>query len=171
MMCPACGGATKVEQTIPANKRTDGRHYRIRRCADPECNATHSTLECMYSGDQDAVDPTPPSGAAATAPDPVRPRARKAVAIPTAAGPAPVYDLEGGLELGLPSAVECIIDAVRPGTSPDRTKIDVCKWLIEDRRRWRIQMAEQANRAGETPADPAMAQLANILRLVPDEAV
>jgi len=72
----------------------------------------------------------------------------------------------------LPAAVECIIDAVRPGTSPDKVKIDAAKWLVDDRRKWRIQMAEQANRSGEVPSDPAMAQLANILRLVPDaEAV
>ena len=92
-------------------------------------------------------------------------------AIPIAAPAPTMYDLEGELEKGLPLAVECILDAVKPKTSPDKVKLDAAKWLIDDRRRWRIQTAEQANRAGEVPADPAMAQLAGILRLVPDQEV
>jgi hypothetical protein len=84
-----------------------------------------------------------------------------------------MYDLEGNLERGLAPAVEYVIDAVQPGTHPDKVKLDAAKWLIEDRRRWRIATAEQAARGGtEVPADPALAQLTNILRLVPDpEAV
>jgi hypothetical protein len=90
------------------------------------------------------------------------------VAIP-AMDPGAPFDLEGELEKGLPLAVEVMVDAVRAGTTPDKSKIDAAKWLIDDRRKWRIAMAEQSNRSGETSEDPAVAQLANILRLVGDE--
>ena len=162
MMCPACSGPTTAIQTIPADKRKDGRVYRLRRCRDSKCGATCTTLEGLHSEvkaqDQEEEAKRPPP-----APPP---------AIPTATPNAPLYDLEGELEKGLPHAVECIIDAVKPGTTPDKVKIDAAKWLLDDRRKWRVAMAEQANRMNEVPNDPAMAQLANILRLVPDaEAV
>lgn len=81
----------------------------------------------------------------------------------------PLFDLESALERGVQDAVECVIESVKPGTPCDRTKIDLAKWLIEDRRRWRIGIAEHAALTGQTPADPAVAQLAHILSLVPDE--
>lgn len=154
MLCPACSGPTTTVQTIPAEKRHDGRVYRYRRCRDPQCNVTHSTLEILHSEAKGSIAP----------PSQHSPKA----AIP-AANPSALYDLEGELEKGLPLAVEVILDAVRPGTSPDRVKLDAARWLLDDRRKWRIAMAEQANRAGEVPEDPAMAQLAGILRLVPDQ--
>jgi hypothetical protein len=154
MKCPACQGPTSAVQTIPAEKRQDGRVYRVRKCRSSDCGVTHSTLEILHSEAKGGIAPyTPPS------PPPK-------AAIPTA-NPSPVlYDLEGELEKSLPLAVEVLADAVRPGTSPDKVKVDVAKWLLDDRRKWRIAMAEQSNLSGETPEDPAVAQLANILRLV-----
>lgn len=162
MKCPACQGPTTAVQTIPAERRTDERVYRLRKCRDPKCGATCTTLEAFHSEvmAEEAAGHRPPLRAA---PQP---------AIPLATPTTTLYDLEGNLERGLPHAVEYVIDAVLPGTSPDRVKLDAARWLIDDRRRWRVQTAEQANRAGEVPNDPALAQLANVLRLVPDpEAV
>jgi hypothetical protein len=164
MQCPACSGPTKAIQTHPARNRSDGRVYRLRRCVDSACNTTCSTLEAFHH-EVVAESLVAKEAEAAARRQPPAP------AIPIAAPAPTMYDLEGELEKGLPLAVECILDAVKPKTSPDKVKLDAAKWLIDDRRRWRIQTAEQANRAGEVPADPAMAQLAGILRLVPDQEV
>ena len=80
----------------------------------------------------------------------------------------PLFDLESGLEQGVQDAVTCIVESVKPGTPTDKTKIELARWLVEDRRKWRIGIAEHAAATGQEPADPAVAQLANILRLVPD---
>jgi hypothetical protein len=156
MKCPACGSPTTAVQTIPSDKRKDGRTYRARRCRNELCGKTCSTLEGLHSevkasGDHDLPGPR-----------------RVPVAIP-AMDPGAPFDLEGELEKGLPLAVDVMVDAVRPGTTPDRAKIDAAKWLIDDRRKWRIAMADQCNASGQEPTDPAVAQLANILRLVPDQ--
>ncbi len=160
MQCPACGSHdSEVVQSICAKRRSDGRTYRNRRCHT--CGSSYTTYEVhRFALDADKAAREADSRTAAPPPK---------VAIPTANPTPQLYDLEDELEKGLPAAVECIIDAVRPGTSPDKVKIDAAKWLVDDRRKWRIQMAEQANRSGEVPSDPAMAQLANILRLVPDQ--
>jgi len=161
MKCPACQGPTSAVQTIPAERRNDGRVYRVRKCRDPECGATCSTLEDFHRAvvaEEQAMKEAEQAGR----------RPRPQPAIPIATPPPVMYDLEGELEKGLPQAVDYIIHAVKPGTTPDKVKLDAAKWLIDDRRRWRIQTAEQANRAGETPNDPALAQLASVLRLVPD---
>lgn len=161
MRCPTCQGRTTTVQTIPAERRADGRVYRSRRCRD--CESRCTTLEVLFTEvkeDESAVEQAEQAAR----------RGHSSPAIPIASPPASLYDLEGELEAGLPRAVECIIDAVSPGTTPDKVKVDAAKWLISDRRQWRIQSAEQANRAGEVPNDPAMAQLASILRLVPDQA-
>jgi hypothetical protein len=81
----------------------------------------------------------------------------------------PLYDLETALESAVQDAVACLVDALKPGTVPDRTKVDLARWMVEDRRKWRIGIAEHAAATGQEPADPAVAQLANILRLVGDE--
>jgi hypothetical protein len=154
MKCPACSGPTTAVQTIPAEKRSDGRVYRYRRCRDALCGSVCTTLEVLHhevKEEKFLASPTPTTTQAA---------------IPTVVKNPILYDLEGELEKGLPHAVEYIIDAVKPGTTPDKVKLDAAKWLLDDRRRWRIAMAEQSNRAGEDLADPAMAQLAGILRLV-----
>ena len=154
MRCPACLGPTKIVVTVPAEKRSDGRVYRHRRCQDSACDAKCSTLEVLRRevGEEEVEQE-----------EAVR-KARK-VAIPSIAPPT-MYDVEGELEKGLPLAVEVIVDAVRPGTTPDRTKFDAARWLLDDRRKWRIAMAEQANRSGVESEDPAVAQLSNVLRLV-----
>lgn len=157
MQCPNCSSLrTKPTRTIPSRQRRDGRVYRYRECH--ECKTPFSTLEVWHT---EAKEQDREKKEAAKCP---------VVAIPMAAPASNLYDLEGELEQGLPHAVECIITAISPKTkNPDRVKVDAAKWLIEDRRKWRIQSAAQANSAGQTPEDPAMAQLASILRLVPDE--
>ena len=156
MRCPACTGPTVPQQTVPAERRSDGRVYRVRRCRDPQCGVRCTTLETYHS---EVMAEDQAQGR--------RPRPQPAIPI---ASPAPMFDLAGERVRGLPPAVSYILDAVRPGTTPDKIKLDAAKWLVDDRRRWRIQAAADANRAGTTPADPAMAQLAQILQLLPDEA-
>jgi hypothetical protein len=157
MKCPACGSPTTAVQTIPAERRHDSRTYRARKCRNELCGKTCSTLELLHADVKMA-------GGERELPGP-----RKVpVAIP-AMDPGAPFDLEGELEKGLPLAVDVMVDAVRPGTTPDKAKIDAAKWLIDDRRKWRIAMAEQSNHSGQESADPAVAQLANILRLVGDE--
>ena len=166
MRCPTCGGKTKPTTTAAAQTRADGRVYRVRTCQEPGCGAHCSTLESYVrqeQADKAAQWQVPPGAAPAT-------QWGVPVAIPTAGG-GTLYDLEGGLEKGLQMAVDCIIDAVDVSKpAPDKGRIDAAKWLIDDRRKWRVQMAAQAVRDDTTPTDPAMAQLTQILKLLPDEA-
>jgi hypothetical protein len=78
----------------------------------------------------------------------------------------PLFDLESALETAVQDAVECLVESVKPGTPTDKVKIELARWMVEDRRRWRIGIAEHAAATGQEPADPAVAQLANVLRLV-----
>lgn len=164
MKCPACGGKTRTQQTIPAENRNDGRVYRTRKCLEEGCGTLSSTLEIYHSERNLVLMEGAAQPAAPTAPVPV-------VAIPMAAPGTCLFDLEGGLEKGLKQAVACIVDAVdTTKPAPDKVRVDAAKWLIEDRRKWRIATAQQLNQAGTTPADPAMAELTGILRLLPLEA-
>jgi hypothetical protein len=78
----------------------------------------------------------------------------------------PLFDLESALEQCVQDAVRCLAESVKPGTTPDRVKVELAKWMVEDRRQWRIGIAEHAAKTGQEPTDPAVAQLATILRLV-----
>jgi hypothetical protein len=89
----------------------------------------------------------------------------KGSAVPQAVA-SPLFDLESALETAVQDAVKCLVEAVKPGTVPDRTKVELAKWMVEDRRQWRIGIAEHAAATGQEPADPAIAQLATILKLV-----
>jgi hypothetical protein len=89
----------------------------------------------------------------------------KAATVPQAMS-TPLFDLESALETAVQDAVTCIVEALKPSTSVDKVKVELARWMVEDRRKWRIGIAEHAAATGQEPADPAVAQLANILRLV-----
>jgi hypothetical protein len=89
----------------------------------------------------------------------------KAQTVPQAMS-TPLFDLESALETAVQDAVRCLVEAVKPGTPTDKVKVELAKWMVEDRRQWRIGIAEHAAATGQTPADPAVAQLATILKLV-----
>jgi hypothetical protein len=78
----------------------------------------------------------------------------------------PLFDLESALETAVQDAVACLVEAVKPGTPTDRVKVELAKWMVEDRRQWRVGIAEQAAATGQVPTDAAVAQLAEILKLV-----
>lgn len=78
----------------------------------------------------------------------------------------PLFDLESALETAVQDAVACLVEAVKPGTPTDRVKVELAKWMVEDRRQWRIGIAEHAAATGQVPTDAAVAQLAEILKLV-----
>jgi hypothetical protein len=66
----------------------------------------------------------------------------------------PLFDLESALETAVQDAVACLVEAVKPGTPTDRVKVELAKWMVEDRSQWRIGIAEHAAATGQTPADP-----------------
>ena len=70
----------------------------------------------------------------------------------------------------LPEALSTISNALKLPESPDKVRVDLAKWVVDDRRKWRVQLAEQNARAGISSEDSSIAQLTNILRLIPDEA-
>ena len=78
----------------------------------------------------------------------------------------PLFDLESALETAVQDAVASLVESVKPGTPTDRVKVELAKWMVEDRRQWRIGIAEHAAKTGQEPTDPAVAQLATILKLV-----
>jgi len=140
MKCPVCShGVARVKET----REVGGNLRRRRECVS--CGHLWTTLEVA----KELVE------------------TKSACTLPQAIS-SPLFDLESALEKGVQDAVECVIEAIKPGSPCDRTKIDLAKWLIEDRRKWRIGIAEHAALTGQTPADPAVAQLAHILSLVPD---
>lgn len=139
--CPKCSHTdVKVLETRDA---PDHRVQRRRQCSAPECGHRWTTLEVF----RDLVEVSKPQ------------------TLPQALA-TPLFDLESALEQCVQDAVTCIRDSIAPGASVDKGKVDLAKWLVEDRRKWRIGIAEQAALSGETPEDPAVAQLASILRLV-----
>ena len=141
--CPNCSGEdVRVLETRDA---AEDRTKRRRQCA---CGHRWTTLEVLA----EVVEVTKPQ----TVPQ---------------AMTTPLFDLESALETAVQDAVECLVESVKPGTSTDKTKVELAKWMVEDRRKWRVGIAEHAAATGQEPADPAVAQLANILRLVPDQEV
>jgi hypothetical protein len=140
--CPNCGGEdVRVLETRDA---ADDRIKRRRQCGP--CGHRWTTLEILSEHVEVSKPQTLPQ-----------------------AMTTPLFDLESALETAVQDAVECLVESVKPGTPTDKVKIELARWMVEDRRRWRIGIAEHAAATGQEPADPAIAQLANILRLVGDE--
>jgi hypothetical protein len=79
-----------------------------------------------------------------------------------------MLDLETEMESILPDAVEALRECVRL-KEPSRARVEAAWRVISDRREYRVRLAQQANITGDTPNDPRIAELAGILRLVPDQ--
>lgn len=141
--CPSCNSAEDA-RVLETRDAEGGRISRRRQCK--ACGERWSTIEML----REEVEVSKPC----TLPQ----------AIST-----PLFDLESALETAVQDAVACLVEAVKPGTPTDKVKVELARWLVEDRRKWRIGIAEHAAATGQEPADPAVAQLANILRLVGDE--
>ena len=155
MNCPKCD--TKRAPTVvtqPADKRDDGRVCRRRECK--KCGHVFMSLELLLtdvrSMEQQALN-SASSGSVVTP-------------LPTQAT-QPLVDIENELEGLLAPSLNAIKDALK-ADSADRTKVDLARWLVADRREYRKALAEAANTTGTEHADPAVQQLANILALVPD---
>jgi len=166
MNCPKCGSPAPAKQTIPADRRPDGLPYRFRRCSSEQCGTTFTTREitgealAKYQAGEAALA-TPPTPAQAAAQSP----------LPT---PAPVgaqlIDLESEMEKLLPEALTALRESVKE-KEPSRARCEIAWKIVSDRREYRRALAAPSPH-GDPPEggaqDPAMAQLANILRLVPD---
>jgi hypothetical protein len=138
LQCPSCKSPkTRVTDTREQEDRT----LRRRRCV--ACAHRWVTLEVA----RDSVETSKPQ------------------TVPQAMS-TPLFDLESALETAVQDAVACLVESVKPGTPTDRVKVELAKWMVEDRRQWRIGIAEHAAKTGQEPTDPAVAQLANVLRLV-----
>lgn len=138
LQCPSCKSTkNRVLETREQSERT----ARRRRCI--ACAHRWTTLEV----NKEVVE------------------TNKGASVPQAVA-SPLFDLESALETAVQDAVTCLVEAVKPGTVADKVKVDLARWMVEDRRRWRIGIAEHAAATGQTPADPAVAQLATILKLV-----
>ena len=138
LQCPSCkASTTRVSETREQEDRT----LRRRRCMS--CGHRWVTLEVARG----VVETSKPQ------------------AVPQAMS-TPLFDLESALETAVQDAVACLVEAVKPGTPTDRVKVELAKWMVEDRRQWRIGIAEHAAATGQTPTDAAVAQLAEVLKLV-----
>ena len=138
LQCPSCKSPkTRVTDTREQEDRT----LRRRRCV--ACAHRWVTLEVARSTVETSKPQTVPQAMS-----------------------TPLFDLESALEQCVQDAVRCLAESVQPGTTPDRVKVELAKWMVEDRRQWRIGIAEHAAKTGQEPTDPAVAQLANVLRLV-----
>ena len=170
MRCPVCGSKSSPYTTIGDHSRNDNRTYRARRCVSKTCGKTFSTLEILRTDlateEEENAKISP----------------KKSFAIPINAPSSPkeeqgdpkkktLIDLESKMEELLPEALSTISNALKLPESPDKVRVDLAKWVVDDRRKWRVQLAEQNARAGiSSHEDSSIAQLTNILRLIPDEA-
>jgi hypothetical protein len=143
-----CGKPMKTKVSRPTPDGT-GR-YRWHKCE--VCNASSSSLE--------------PTGSVALTSKPAAP---KTSTLPMAAPVAQVLDLELAMEDLLPEALKVIRGALTASAEPNRTKVALAQWVIEDRRKWRVGMAEQAASSGQAATDPAIAQLAALLATMPED--
>lgn len=152
MDCPYCGEKrSKVWVTEPADTRNDGRTGRKRKCKT--CNRSFSTLEMLLS-DVRALEKSsvPQTSTGVNAPLPTSPASQ-------------LLDIEDELEQLLPQSIQCLRDTMTSSDEPSKVKVDTARWLVSDRREYRkaLQVRMEDEGAGD---DPALQQLANILRVV-----
>jgi len=153
MRCPAC--KTDRAHTIvtqPSDHREDGRVYRRKRCKNPTCKNEFTTFEMLVS-EVKALESTGAPQGGWTKPLP---------SSPTGA----LVDIEAELEELLEPSIRCIEETLTSGEASDRGKLDTARWLIDDRREYRKSLAESNP---EGTSDPAVAELAKILSIVPSE--
>jgi hypothetical protein len=152
MLCPQC----KSEKTgvLATRLQEDGTTLRRRHCKS--CLARFSSFEVE---------------AKTLVKEPVEPARPDLTKVMAAACPLArqkeLFDLELAMEDSLLDAIHCVRETLGGRLPPDKVVTDLAKWLIEDRRAWRKALAEQSVATGEVHEDPAVAQLANVLRLVP----
>ena len=74
----------------------------------------------------------------------------------------PLTDIEHQMEDLLAPAMQALRDSLKD-KDPSRARVEVAKYVVEDRRAHRRALAEAANKTGVKPVDPAVAQLAQLL--------
>jgi hypothetical protein len=154
MLCPHCDGPTKVVLTIPANKRTDKRHYRKRECRS--CGKGLITLELpaieLRELEQAANNRTLSENVGAP--------------LPTRNGDVDLLDIESELETLLRPSLDAISEVLTSNKAVSRYRVDTARWLVADRREYRRTLAEQ--HGAQESDDPSIRELAKVLALVPD---
>jgi len=154
MLCPHCDGPTKVVLTVPANKRTDKRHYRNRKCK--ACGKGLVTLELpaieLRELDQRAGNRTLTDGVGAP--------------LPTRDNNIDLLDIESELETLLRPSLDAINEVLTSDKAVSRYKAETARWLVADRREYRRTLAEQ--HGAQESDDPSIRELARVLALVPD---
>ena len=157
MDCPNCGmNRIPTKQTIPADRREDNRVLRKRTCKN--CQTHLMTLEIpaaeLRALEQQAHNMVLSEGVGAPLPT-----------SPT----SPLLDIETELEDLLRPSLDALNEVLTSAKDPNRTKVDTARWLVADRREYRKALAETEGAEGSQ--DPAIAELASILSLVPDVEV
>jgi len=164
MQCPKCGTYEhRVNSASAVDSAQDGTVHRIRRC---KCGHSWRTREIpstdLHALEHGATPRTPP-------PPPI------AWPTPTGTRPlalalgVPLVDIEHEMESLLPAAIAAMRESLAD-KEPSKARVDVAKYVVEDRRQHRRALAEAAQRTGQTPADPAVAQLAALLASMPPGA-
>lgn len=162
MNCPTCGAPAPTKQTIPADKRPDGLVYRFRRCTSEKCGATFSTREITG---EDLAKYRAGEAALMTPPTPAQTVAQSPLPTPAPVG-APLLDLESEMEKLLPEALTALKESVKE-KEPSRARCEIAWKIVSDRREYRRALVPSGPTPGEDDVqDPAVAQLANVLRLV-----
>jgi len=152
MDCPKCGATrAKTVVTVPADKREDGHVLRRRKCV--ACNQEFRTVEVLQTAWVETQHQAVSS------------------ALPGLPGPlpssptAPLIDLEAELEDLLRPSLEALEEVLTSQKDVPKSKVDTARWLVADRREYRRALA---GAQGEEASDPAIAELAQILSLVPN---
>ncbi len=115
MQCPTC--QSKAYRVLETRETTKGRFRRRRHC--DSCGFRESTIEIAIQDVPAEVGP---------------PKSAK----------KEVYDLEKALEDALPDAIAVVKDGLVSRVPLDRVRVDLARWVIDDRRKWRERMVDQA---------------------------
>ena len=155
MQCPKCGTYShRTHATYAADKFTDGAVHRIRKCTEPDCGHTWRTTEIhstAFTSLTAGIEPKSPPPPPAPSTNPL-----------AQALNVPLTDIEHQMEDLLAPAMQALRDSLKD-KDPSRARVEVAKYVVEDRRAHRRALAEAANKTGVKPVDPAVAQLAQLL--------
>lgn len=168
MQCPKCGSYDHVIQSAyAADTHTDGSVHRIRRCRQCASNwrtrEVHtSVLTAQQNGDPPPV--APPVRAPLSAPPAPLPT------VPVrATGPSipAMIDIEAEMEGLLVDAIGTLRTAMAD-KDPSRTRVELARYIVEDRRAHRRALADAVHKSGATHQvdDPATAQLTALLAAI-----
>ena len=154
MNCRNCGAERiPTKQTVPADRREDRRVCRKRTCK--ECGTHLMTLEIASADlrmlEQQAANIAFSEGAGGPLPT-----------SPTGV----LLDIETELEDLLRPSLDALNEVLTSAKDPNRTKVDTARWLVADRREYRKALA--GTNGADQSEDPAIAELATLLALVPD---